>query len=71
MDAREAAESFAREKDKRSIVSSSAYPSLVRFLNAQLSDERASFEGGDATEFRRGRVSAIRDLLRMLPHTGV
>ena len=71
MDAREVNQSFLREKEKRNIVASAAYPSLVRFLNSHLMEERSAFEGGDATEYRRGRVSAFRDLLRTLPHTGV
>lgn len=55
---------------KKNISASVAYSSLVRYLNLKLDAERALFEGSEATEFQRGRVRAIQDLLRDLPNTG-
>lgn len=55
---------------KRNISASGSYSSLVRYLSLVLDEERAIFEGTDATEYQRGRVNAVRDILRDLPNTG-
>ena len=41
----------------------SAFSAVLTMLRASLQDERADYEDMPASEFTRGRVTAIRDLL--------
>lgn len=71
MDGQEARLSFIHQRNRRAVAASTAFPSFVQFVKEELTQERAAFENGDATEYRRGRICALRDLLRQFPHTGV